>query len=436
MKSLFRFRQDLRIFDNVWFYNAYKQSDEIIPVFIIDENILSRFPSDDKRLIFLRDALINLDFELKKKWSNLLIKKWDPVKLIPKIIEDFKVDKLFFNKSYWSYWTLRDKNIINSINILHEWFLDYLLVEPSLIPARKVFTPFYKIWKTLLNNFELLEIEWKINSPKINNNIKLLFNDVNTFNDFHWDIKKWYDILNEYDYSAYSDNRNFPYLDKTSKLSPYLRFWIISIRNLYMKLLSKNLLDDTFLSEIAWREFWNNIAINFPFVNELEFLEKRRWILWKNNSEYFKARTEWRTWYPLVDAWMRQLKKENWMHNRVRMVVASFLTKDLLVDRRLWERHFENYLIDYDRNINIWNWQWSSSVWADPKPLRIFNPMLQSERFDPNCNYIKKYLPELSEFSPKEIHNPLKYDLLYSKPIVDHFEMSKIAKNMYLNNNI
>lgn len=170
---------------------------------------------------------------------------------------------------------------------------------------------------------------------------------------------------------------------------------------------------------------------HFPETRLVEFLEKRRKLAWDNNEKYFKARQDGKTGYPIVDAGMRQLKEENWMHNRVRMIVASFLTKDLLIDRRRGEKHFANYLLDYDENVNIGNRQRTASVGADPKPLRIFSPIRQSERFDPDCIYIKKRLPELKDFSPKEIHNPLEHDLKYAKPIVDHYERSKKAKEIY-----
>jgi len=193
---------------------------------------------------------------------------------------------------------------------------------------------------------------------------------------------------------------------------------------------------DTFISELAWREFWYHIMHYFPQTRELEFQEKRRNLKWINNEEWYEAWKEGKTGYPIVDAGMRQLKEEGWIHNRVRMIVASFLTKDLLVDWRLGDKHFFLCLMDYDENLDIGNWQWAASVGADPKQLRIFNPILQSERFDPDCKYIKKYIPELKNIPPEKIHNPLKCELPYYNPIVNHYEMSRLAKEIYYKNQV
>lgn len=434
-KSIFRFRQDLRIFDNTWLFNAIKNSKQIIPIFIFDTNILSRFLSNDKRLWFLKDALNKLSKDLENIWSYLIIKIGDPKQILTQLVKEYQVQAIFTNKSYWSYWKQRDKFIENNINIDFNSFNDFLLVNPEDVPIRKVFTPFYKQWKQFINFDWFLEIN-KIDSPNLYfENIQKQFKKINSWENKYWNINWYEDILNNFDFWNYENTRNLPYINWTSKLSPYTRFWLISVRQIYNKIIKSNYENDVYLSEIAWREFWNHIAINFPWTLDLEFLEKRRWISWENDQTLFDAWQEWKTGYPMVDAWMRQLKEENWIHNRVRMVVASFLSKDLLIDRRYWEKYFEKYLIDYDRNVNIWNWQWASSVGADPKPLRIFNPMLQSQRFDPNCEYIKKYIPELREYKAEQIHNPLKYNLWYAKPIVDHFVNSKKAKEIYMKAN-
>lgn len=191
---------------------------------------------------------------------------------------------------------------------------------------------------------------------------------------------------------------------------------------------------DIIVSELAWREFWQHVSYWFPettFEKWLEFQGKRKYVQRENNEERFERWKNGTTWYPIVDAWMRQLKEENWMHNRVRMIVASFLTKDLLIDRRWGEKHFADYLIDYDRNVNVGNRQRSASVWADPKPLRIFNPILQSKRFDPLCEYIYKRVPEVKGQPIPAIHDPIKYVLDYHTPVVDHYVRSKIAKTRY-----
>ena len=434
MKSIFWFRQDLRTFDNIWLTKAFENSSEILPIFILDKNILERFPQNDKRLGFLKDALIKLDQELQSLGSFLLVKIWKPEEIIPQLVQEYQIEKVFCNKSYWNYGTQRDSKIKSLINADFESFEDFFLINPYDVPVRKVFTPFFKQWKPLINFEWFSQIKWKIKSPNIQiQDINAIFENISYWENKYWDVYGWDKILSKFDFCNYWETRNLPYIDGTSKLSPYTRFWLVSVRQIYDAIKKSDCDDEIFLSEIAWREFWNHIMINFPWTEDLEFLEKRRWIAWQNDEKLFNAWKEWKTGYPLVDAGMRQLKEENWIHNRVRMVVASFLTKDLLIDRRWWERYFEDYLIDYDRNVNIWNWQWAASVWADPKPLRIFNPMLQSQRFDPNCDYIKKYIPELKNYEPGQIHNPLRYNLSYAKPVIDHFENSKLAKELYSN---
>ncbi len=237
--------------------------------------------------------------------------------------------------------------------------------------------------------------------------------------------------VKEFEFCNYKDTRNFPYIDGSSKMSPYIRFGIISIRQLYNYVVSLGCPDNTYISELAWREFWYHIIHHFPECREIEFQKKRRGLKWENNEEHLEAWKEGRTGYPIVDAGMRQLKEEGWMHGRVRMIVASFLTKDLLIDWRYGDRHFYDYLVDYDENVDIGNWQWSASVGADPKPLRIFNPILQSQRFDPECVYIKKYIPELKCEEIAKIHDPIKHKLNYYEPIVDHYEATQYTKDVY-----
>ena len=197
----------------------------------------------------------------------------------------------------------------------------------------------------------------------------------------------------ERDFSRYDEERNLPGVDGSTRLSPYIRFGVFSIREIYAKVWE----NPTLLSEIIWREFWYHIPHYFPETYHLEFQEKRRNITWKidTESDLWKRFENAETGYPLVDAAIKQLYETNWMHNRLRMVVASFLTKNLGYDWRIGEKWFKKYLIDYDEAVNIGNWQWSASVGADPKPVRIFNPLLQSERFDSEAKFIKKYIKEL-----------------------------------------
>jgi len=430
--SIFWFRQDLRIKDNRWLFGCIEESKQVLPLFIFDQNILQSFPQKDNRLWFLVNALQHLEKDLKNIGWNLHIRKWNPEEVLLKFIKKYKVKAIYTNKSYWPYWQKRDfiiKNLCKEIWIDFNIYDDFLLVEPQEIKPTKVFTPYFKKWQTIEKKKILPKIQ-NINCPKIYIKPQIQIFKYLTYDENKlWEIGFPFKRLQNFDFGNYSESRNLPYIDGSSKLSPYIRFGLISIREVYHR--AYKLWAITFVSQLAWRDFWNQIFHHFPETYFLEFQTKRRNIHWQNNEKFFEAWKNWMTWYPIIDAGMRQLKQENWMHNRLRMIVASFLTKDLLIDRRWWERHFANFLLDYDSNLNTGNWQWSASVWADPKPLRIFSPILQAQRFDPHCQYIKKYIPELKNFDNKKILDPLNNNLEYATPIVNHYDNSKLAKTLY-----
>lgn len=435
--SIFWFRQDLRTFDNKWLIKAIKLSKNIHPIFILDKNIIDWFLwLSDKKFLFIKESLLNLDNELKKIWWNLVVYHDYPEEIIPKICNKYKINAIFTNKSYSRYWTTRDDKINsfcieNNIDFFSE--NDFLLIEPEEIEQRKVFTPFFKLWqKKILEKEIFLETPWKFNYIWEFFDIKDFFDKKIVWEKHpYFSIDFWKKRLEKFDFTKYLDLRNDLDKDWTSKLSVYLRFGIFSIREIFLK--TKDL-SHTFVSELAWREFWHHINYYFPFTKDIEFQEKRRNIVWKNDEKLFKKWCDWETWYPIVDASMKQLLETNWMHWRSRMIVASFLCKDLLIDWKWWESFFKKHLLDYDENVNFWNRQRSASVWADPKPLRIFNPCLQSEKFDKDAKLIKKYLPDLTSQDLKSIHNPIYNKLDYFKPIVDHYEAQRLAREAYKNN--
>ncbi|WP_306755535.1 FAD-binding domain-containing protein, partial [Acinetobacter baumannii] len=194
-----------------------------------------------------------------------------------------------------------------------------------------------------------------------------------------------FERLRSFPFERYEELRNYPAVDGSSRLSPCIRFGVLSLRSIFKTAQGRS---EQFIKVLAWREFWYHIAYNFPQTKDLEFQEKRRNIRWENSQEYIQAFFEARTGYPIVDAGIRQLKEEKWLHNRMRMIVGSFLTKVLLIDWRIGEEFFKEHLLDYDEVVNIGNWQWTASVGADPKPFRLFNPILQAQRYDPQCEYI------------------------------------------------
>lgn len=430
-KSIFWFRQDLRTFDNRWLIECIEKSDSVLPIFILDKNIVWDFWwLQDKKFWFLREALENLSKEIfKLSWLPLYIFYDYPENIIPFLVEKYNINSLYINKSYSNYGSkkrdIKIENILKQKNISFHLIADFLMIEPEDIPQRKVFTPFFKLWKQFPKDTLLL-------SPESFSGIKI--EEVFQAKDFittqkhpYFTLDFWKQRLKNHIKEDYEKFRNYLDIDGTSKISPYLRFGIFSVRQIF-NLAEKN---ETFLSEIAWREFWQHINYYFPECKSLEFQENKRHISWEKNEFLFQRFCEWKTGYPIVDASIKQLLQTNRMHGRSRMIVASFLTKDLHIDWREWEKFFKKHLLDYDENMNFWNWQWSASVWADPKPLRIFNPILQSQKFDPEAKFIKKYLPELHQEDLKAIHNPLEYELNYLKPIVDHRIEQKITREMY-----
>ncbi|MCX8170597.1 MAG: hypothetical protein N3E47_01300 [Candidatus Bathyarchaeota archaeon] len=234
--------------------------------------------------------------------------------------------------------------------------------------------------------------------------------------------------LQFFDFRKYAVTRDYPYLDGTSKLSPYISLGILSIRDLFNYAVE---FSEEFVRQLAWREFYYYLKNKYPWMRNMEIKSRMRNIRWENDEYLINAFKEGKTGYPIVDAGIRQLKSERWMHNRVRLIVANFLVKDLHVDWRIGEDFFKKNLIDYDETLNVGNWQWSASVGVDPLPLRVFNPMRQAEKYDPLCEYIKKYIPELRDLDHKELHDPLKYRLKgYYEPIVNHYERIKKFKEM------
>jgi len=433
-RTIFWFKRDLRTDDNTGLFHAISESREILPIYVLDDEILRNYPRNSKRLGFFFDALQKLDKELRELGSYLFVERGKTEEVIPRIVRTYNADSIYCNRAYGFSGISRDLKIEHfskSSGITFKKFDDTFLVPPENIEQRKVFTPFYSLWKGKQKGQELPKPE-KVNSPEIltpslENMIKEISHAENTL----WPMDYPTQRLWSFNFKEYNERRDFPYVDGTSKLSPYLRFGTVSVRKVFNAAMSAGPAPSQYVAELAWREFWYHIMHYFPETKDVEFQQKRRNIKWINNVSWYNSWKEGRTGYPIVDAAMIQLKEEGWMHGRARMIVASFLTKDLLTDWRWGDKHFKEHLIDYDETVDIGNWQWSASCGADPKPLRIFNPILQSQQFDPECIYIKTYIPELRDLGPEKIHNPLTYKLPYHEPIVNHYEMRNVAHEAY-----
>lgn len=430
--SIVRFRQDLRVYDNSALYHAANSGKQIIPVFIIDKSIIKSFGwLNYGKEDFLYRSIKKLWEQIKNIWwEKINVFYWDAENILKKLVKKYDIDCVFVNTRYDKAWQKADENIsksLESINCDFQSYSDFLLTEPWDIDKRKVFSAYYRLWKK--SNFSTKEKSIKkIRQRKIDE-IADLKTHVKEKSEHIFDIEFGERQLENIYKINYDVERNDLDARWTSMLSAYHRFWIFSIRQIYNEMKE---ISDSFVSELAWRDFWHHIYFHFPETEDLEFLEKRRNIERSNNIEKFEKWCKWETWYPIVDACMRQLNSTNRMHWRWRMIVASFLTKDLHIDRRRWEKYFRERLLDYIDSVNIGNWQRSASVGADPKPLRIFNPILQSKKFDKNTNFIKKRIPELERIEIKSLQDPIKNKIPnYPTPIVIHEIERKVSIEKY-----
>ena len=409
--SVFWFRRDIRIEDNFGLSQATKSKYPVIPIFIFDEKITTNLPKNDKRINFIHKNLKKLnDILIEKFNSRVQVFKGNPIKVIDKIVVDYNVKEFYTNHDYEPYAIKRDNLIYNSLkskNIPFYTFKDQVIFEKNEITKDNgspyvVFTPYMRKWKENLNkNYSVLE-----KSELHNNFYNLNKYNLKDLNEYGFE-KNPKEVLN-FDVSKkiieeYEKKRNFPSLNSTSKIGPFLRFGVISIRSLVKYVLKfKN---DTFLDELIWREFFMQILFNFPSSSTSSFKSKYDNIKWANDKKMFEAWKNGKTGFPIVDAGMNELNKTGFMHNRVRMITSSFLCKQLLIDWRWGEKYFALKLNDYEMSSNVGNWQWASGSGVDAAPyFRIFNPHTQIEKFDKNYDYINNWI-DLKNNYPKEIVN-------------------------------
>lgn len=407
------FRRDLRTDDNTALFYALQQETEVLPLFIFDKNILDLLEDkSDARVQFIHRKLSELKAFFEQKGGSMLIKYGKPEEVYTELLSEFEVQAVYTNRDYEPYAKKRDgqvEAILKDKNIPFLSFKDQVIFEPGEIlngsgEFYKVFTPFSKNW---LDKFKqtktqaLHEPTWK-NLTKTNPLPEISLSEMG-FLPSPIEIPSAIadqDIIRHYD-----ENRNFPAKKGTTRLGIHLRFGTISVRKHAMVAAQLN---DTYLNELIWREFYMMILAHNPQVVEKAFKPAYDHIPWRNNEQEFKAWCEGKTGYPIVDAGMRELNATGFMHNRVRMVVASFLTKHLLIDWKWGEAYFAKKLLDFELASNNGGWQWAAGTGTDAQPyFRVFNPDSQTEKFDKDLKYIKKWIPELGTNS-------------YPKPIVDH----------------
>lgn len=433
MTSIWWIRRDLRLTDNPTLHSALEAGD-VIPVFILDPAFANL---SVRRKNFLYAGLHALDKDLQNRGSHLIIRKGKPVEALRKLFEETKSQTIFAEEDFTPYARRRD-------SLIHK-ILPLQLVSGQTVHHPKtilkadgrpytIYTPYSKIWKAHLSKTKLLPEPERINTPAgIKSEVIPEFQVNSLFPAGEQEaLVRLEEFLHKKIYS-YADDRNRMDLDGTSSLSPYLRFGMLGLRQAVSaakQAMSEGRSDESkrnaeiWLNELIWREFYIQILYHFPHVSKKSFNASLANIPWRNNESEFSAWKNGFTGVPIVDASMRQLKETGWMHNRARMIVASFLVKDLLIDWRWGEAWFMENLLDGDPAANNGGWQWTAGTGTDAAPyFRIFNPVLQSTKFDPNGDYIRKWIPELSKLNAKEIHAPWNFDIKVTdypeKPIVD-----------------
>jgi deoxyribodipyrimidine photo-lyase len=408
--AVFWYRRDLRLEDNVGFFHALESKYQVITLFIFDEDILEKLPKNDARVGFIHDSLSEINNKLQEIGSSLLVKKGKTFEIWQELIQEFDVKEVFFNKDYEPYAIKRDFIItilLEANNTKHFSYKDQVIFEEMEISKADglpytVYTPYKNKW---LEKYKTIApIPEYITSDKFSNLYKINFT-FPTLAQIGFDESPIKVIPhNLKNVTNYHETRDFPALDKTTHLSPHLRFGTVSIRKLVNWAFHKN---DVFLSELIWREFFMQILFSFPKVVTHNFKSAYDGIQWQNSDEDFKRWCTGTTGYPMVDAGMRELNETGYMHNRVRMVVASFLCKHLLINWQWGEAYFAEKLLDFDLSANVGNWQWAAGTGCDAAPyFRVFNPEIQLKKFDEKGIYIRKWIPE--------------FDLGYGEPMIDH----------------
>ncbi|CAM3492126.1 cryptochrome/photolyase family protein [Aequorivita lipolytica] len=424
--NIFWFRRDLRLDDNVGFYKALHGKFPVLPIFIFDSEILSELPKDDARVTFIFETLQKMRNDLQQHDSSIAIYHGKPEDVFKQIITEFAVQNVITNRDYEPYAKQRDETIeklLSKDNIGFYTFKDQVIFEKDEVVKSDgnpyvVYTPFMKTWKAKFKK----EYDEKIYYT--NEFLKNLYQNSRlpnlTLSDIGFTKSKI--EIPEYDVTPttiqeYENRRNVPAEDATSHLGPHLRFGTVSIRKMIKKATAEK--NEVFWQELIWREFFMQILWHFPETVNNAFKKKYDRIEWRNNETEFKKWKEGKTGYPLVDAGMRQLNETGYMHNRVRMLVASFLCKHLLIDWRWGEAYFAEKLLDYEMSSNVGNWQWAAGSGVDAAPyFRIFNPTTQIEKFDKDHKYIKKHVPEFGTSN-------------YPEKMVDHKEARERCLQVY-----
>lgn len=411
--TFFWFRRDLRLSDNVSLFHALNESDPVQPIFIFDTTILTDLTDKkDARVSFIHQAITNLEKEINKRGGALDIRIGKPIDVWKELVSDYEITAVWANRDYEPYARERDETIYHFLkerNIPFRAKKDHVIFEKDEVVKKDgtpytVYTPYSKIWKEKLANSDV-EL---YRSDEISHWHQSERKPLPTLYDVGFDqteIDFPSQVLNESIVESYDQTRDTPSVAGTSRMSLHLRFGTVSIRALVKR---AKALNEKYLNELIWRDFYQAILWHFPKVITNNFNAKYDHVQWRNNDDEFEKWKKGKTGYPIVDAGMRELNATGFMHNRVRMIVASFLTKHLLIDWRWGEAYFAEKLLDYELASNNGGWQWAAGTGVDAQPyFRIFNPYSQTEKFDKDRKYINKWVPEIDTD-------------YYPPPIVDH----------------
>ena len=416
--SLCWFRRDLRIEDQTALFYSLQQEEQVLPLFIFDRHILDVLEDKtDARVSFIHTQIMRLKAFFEQQGSSMLVRYGHPEEIFQELLTEYEVQSVYTNRDYEPYAQSRDSQVealLGEKNIPFLSFKDQVIFEPGEIvngsgEFYKVFTPYSKNW---LEKFRTTRVQ-PLPSANWKNLVQSSPLSMPSLTDMGFapsPIEIPSSELDEEIVRHYEERRNFPAQRGTSRLGIHLRFGTLSIRKIALKAISLNA---TYMNELIWREFYAMILGNAPQVVDRAFKPQYDRIPWRNNEAEFDAWCAGTTGYPIVDAGMRELNATGFMHNRVRMIVASFLTKHLLIDWRWGEAYFAKKLLDFELASNNGGWQWAAGTGTDAQPyFRVFNPDSQTEKFDKDLTYIKKWLPEFGTAA-------------YPKPIVDH----KFARN-------
>ncbi|MEO9485118.1 MAG: deoxyribodipyrimidine photo-lyase [Ekhidna sp.] len=410
--TLFWFRRDLRLEDNCSLYHALQEENPVQPIFIFDTQILEELPKKDARVEFIHQEITRLQNEISAHGGTLDVRMGNPIEIWKSLINDYDVKAVWANRDYEPYARERDKEVYDFLNergIEFKAKKDHVIFEKDEIVKDNgdpyvVFTPYSKLWKKSL----LEEHITSCKSENYSNWSRSEAREIPSLKELGFEpteIEFPSRELDEKVVGKYDETRDLPAVKGTSRMSLHLRFGTVSIRSLVKR---ANTLNEKYLNELIWRDFYQAILWHFPQVIDSNFNKKYDDIKWRNNEEEFEKWKQGKTGYPVVDAGMRELNQTGFMHNRVRMIVASFLTKHLLIDWRWGEAYFAEKLFDFELASNNGGWQWAAGTGVDAQPyFRIFNPYSQTDKFDKDRKYINRWIPEIDT----------KY---YPNPIIDH----------------